>query len=226
MNTHKYNLSQANRLPAIFLHARGALLVVKNHLFELKDIRKGSRVSRLFRLIFEKKSVKTVLGSNIAILVLASSYLPISAGIGGPSSFEFDQAEEQIITQKIVQLKTEKNIQLPTEELVLNQSYSWYHRGIDLDGVTGDPIKSIMPGVVDKVQFSNVGYGNAVIIKHGDDLLSLYAHLSKIYVEPDQRITLDTIIGEMGSTGRSTGDHLHLEVKSGDTQINPLTLLR
>lgn len=223
MNTIQYNLSHAYRLFSLILLIRGVFPVVKNHLIYLFHIRRGSRVSRLFRHLFELKYIKAFLGSNIAALVLASSFLPASEAAS--QMLEFDQAEEQIISQQIVELKTEKSIQYPTEEMNLTQRYSWYHRGLDIDGITGDPIKPIAPGLVSVVEFSKFGYGNSVIIDHGDGLSSLYAHMSKVFVEPNQKVNLNTVLGEMGSTGRSTGDHLHLEVRSGVTQINPLSVL-
>ena len=194
-----------------------------DHLIYLKNIRRGSRVSRLFRHIFELRAIKSAFVTPIAALVLASSFVPASGA--ATQLLEYDQAEEQIISQQIVQVKTERAIQSPTDSMDITQGYHWYHRGLDIDGVTGDPIRPIMPGTVSTVEYSRFGYGNSVIIKHGEGLSSLYAHMSKIYVEPNQRVNLDTVLGEMGSTGRSTGDHLHLELHSGTTQINPLSIL-
>ena len=222
MNTIRYNLSHANRLFSHLQINRGVLPVVQTHLSYIRNIRRGSRISRLFRHIFERNIIKSILGTNVALFVLASSFLPV----GASNILDYDHAEEQIISQQIIELKTEKSIQIPTEKLILNQGYSWYHRAVDIEGVTGDLIKPIMPGVVSEVQYSNFGYGNAVIIKHGDDLSSLYAHMSKVFVKPDEPVTLNSVIGEVGSTGHSTGDHLHLEVRSGDTQVNPLTVIQ
>jgi len=96
---------------------------------------------------------------------------------------------------------------------------------VDFDGVTGDPIHPIMDGRVEAINYSKYAYGNAVLIDHGDNITSLYAHLSKILIKPNQEVTTDTIIGEMGSTGRSSGDHLHLEIRDSGKPFNPLTAL-
>lgn len=225
MNKFKYNLSQVCRLSVPLIVNRGDLLLaerITSHINYLRNIRRGSRISRVFRHLFELKSIKSALATPIAAMVLASTFVPAS---GAADMLEFEHAESQILSQQIVQIKTERAIQKPTAELKITQGYSWYHRGLDIDGVTGDPIKPIMPGIVGTVEYSRFGYGNSVIIKHGDGLSSLYAHMSKIYVEPNQRVTLDTVLGEMGSTGRSTGDHLHLEVRSGESTISPYTIL-
>jgi murein DD-endopeptidase MepM/ murein hydrolase activator NlpD len=63
------------------------------------------------------------------------------------------------------------------------------------------------------------------LINHGSDITTLYAHLSKIFVEPNQEVTTDTVIGEMGATGHALGDHLHLEIRDTGKPINPLTVL-
>jgi murein DD-endopeptidase MepM/ murein hydrolase activator NlpD len=223
MDTIKYILSHENRFSATSLY-RGALALGQK-LFEpvtyIKNIRRGNRISRIFRHIFERNLVKPIIASNVGLLVLASSFLPVSS-----ATVEFDVAEERVITQQIAQIKTEHSIQFPTDNQYVNQYYGWFHPGIDFEGDTGDSIKPVMPGVVMDVQYSRIGYGNAVIIQNGDAMTSLYAHLSKIMVEPDQKVSLDTIVGEVGSTGRSTGDHLHLEIRSGTTPVNPLSILQ
>lgn len=224
MDTIKYILSHANRYSASNVY-RGALALGKITLHQVKyilNIRRGSRFSRIFRHIFERNLVKPIIASNAALLVLASSFIPVSST---DIDFEFDTAEERVISQQIAHLKTESSIQFPTENKQINQYYHIFHPGIDIEGLTGDPVKPVMPGFVADIQYSRVGYGNAVLIKHGDSMTSLYAHLSKINVERDQKVDLNTVIGEVGSTGRSTGDHLHLEIRSGTTPLNPLSVI-
>ena len=82
-----------------------------------------------------------------------------------------------------------------------------------------------MDGRVFAINYSRYAYGNAILIYHGSEITSLYAHLSKINVTPNQEVTTDMVIGEMGATGRSFGDHLHLEIRDNGVPINPLTVL-
>lgn len=94
------------------------------------------------------------------------------------------------------------------------------HRGVDFRGPIGAPIKTTAEG---KVVFAGWkgGYGNCVIVEHENDFQTLYAHLSQIKVEEGQKIKLGHIIGELGSTGRSTGPHLHYEIIRNNEKINP-----
>ena len=70
------------------------------------------------------------------------------------------------------------------------------------------------------------GYGNRVMIDHGNGYKTLYAHLSKIYVVQGQSVARGAAIGQMGSTGRSTGTHLHFEIIQNGVHLNPLNFLR
>lgn len=98
------------------------------------------------------------------------------------------------------------------------------HRGMDIKGPTGAPVKSMAKG---KVIFSNRkgGYGNCIILEHGSGFQTLYGHLSKIMVKRGQKIDIGQHIGNIGSTGRSTGPHLHYEVHQHGKRINPISFL-
>ncbi|MDO5665450.1 MAG: M23 family metallopeptidase [Bacteroidia bacterium] len=95
-----------------------------------------------------------------------------------------------------------------------------YHSGIDIKGKKGTPIKTTANGIV---QFAGWygGYGKCVIIKHENNLKTLYGHLSKITVAEGEKIECGQIIGKLGSTGRSSGPHLHYEIIKNDEKINP-----
>lgn len=185
---------------------------------EIKNTRSGNKFSRFFRHIFEHRSIKKILGTNLALMVLASSFVPTYASYSG------DEAD-YVITEQKVELNTEHGIQYPVENVKITQGYRFFHPGIDFDGVTGDSIKPIKGGIVEAIQFSRFAYGNAVLIDHGNKVESLYAHLSKIYVNEGQEVTKDDVIGLMGATGRASGDHLHLEIHDHGIPINPLTVL-
>jgi murein DD-endopeptidase MepM/ murein hydrolase activator NlpD len=179
----------------------------------------GNMAHKLLRHIFEHKAVKKILGTNIALMVVASSFMPTNT-LGNSTA-----ADSMVISEKNIPLTTIKAIQNPVAEVKITQGYKFYHPGLDLDGVTGDPIRPIKNGVVIDVSISKFAYGKSVIIDHGDGLTSLYAHLSNIEVTEGQKVDTTTEIGQMGATGRSFGDHLHLEVRDGGVAINPLTVL-
>lgn len=95
-----------------------------------------------------------------------------------------------------------------------------FHKGIDIAAKTGTPVYAAEKGIVEKTGYFN-GYGNLIVIKHGNDLATYYAHLSEILVKRGQSINKGTFIGRVGSTGRSTGPHLHFEVRKGGKAMNP-----
>ncbi len=107
----------------------------------------------------------------------------------------------------------------------LTQGYYAYHRGIDIANAIGIPIGAADGGYVSAAGWDNTGYGYMVIINHGNGFSTLYGHLSQYYVEPGQAVARGQIIAAMGSTGRSTGPHLHFEVRYGGVQQNPLFYL-
>ncbi|HWJ69984.1 MAG TPA: M23 family metallopeptidase [Sphingobium sp.] len=95
------------------------------------------------------------------------------------------------------------------------------HQGIDIPGPIGTPIYATADGVVRRAQWAN-GYGNLVEISHGNGLETRYGHLSKLIAQPNERVRRGQLIGLMGSTGRSTGSHLHYEVRIAGSAVNPI----
>lgn len=97
---------------------------------------------------------------------------------------------------------------------------SEFHAGIDLKGAVGDPIYATGDGIINRCDFYG-GYGNAVVIDHKSGYQSLYGHLSGVNVTEGQQVKAGDIIGFLGSTGRSTGPHLHYEIRKNGEDINP-----
>lgn len=87
------------------------------------------------------------------------------------------------------------------------------HYGTDINLETGDTVVAAFDGRVRISKFNNGGYGNVVVIRHNNGLETVYAHLSKLLVEPGQEVTSGTVIGLGGNTGHSYGSHLHFEVR-------------
>jgi murein DD-endopeptidase MepM/ murein hydrolase activator NlpD len=95
------------------------------------------------------------------------------------------------------------------------------HSGIDIDGDEGMPVYAVDNGVVVYAGWNNWGYGNVVVINHGNGWQTLYAHLSQYYVSCGQSVYQTNIIGAIGSTGKSSGPHLHFEMMYNGTKVNP-----
>lgn len=180
--------------------------------------KKGNKISRFFRLIFENSKIKRAFGSNLAFLMLATSLIPQNTPLQ-PMQDDISVIEAPIL------FATQVGIQFPVEKVRITQGFRFYHQGIDIDGVTGDSVFPIMSGKVERVEYSKFGYGNSVIVNHGQETTSLYAHLSKVSVNEGDEVSKSTKIGEMGATGWAYGDHLHLEVRESGKPINPVSLL-
>jgi murein DD-endopeptidase MepM/ murein hydrolase activator NlpD len=98
------------------------------------------------------------------------------------------------------------------------------HKGIDIPGPVGTPIHATADGRIGRAQWVS-GYGKYVEIEHGNAVQTRYGHLSAMNVVPGQRIRKGDVLGYMGSTGRSTGSHLHYEVRIAGEAINPVAFL-
>jgi murein DD-endopeptidase MepM/ murein hydrolase activator NlpD len=105
------------------------------------------------------------------------------------------------------------------------QGYWSGHPAIDIASDVGDPVMAADAGYVIAAGWDNTGYGYSVVIDHGNGFQTLYAHLQAYYVEAGQNISQGQQIGEVGTSGNSTGPHLHLEVRQGTVQLNPTGFL-
>lgn len=109
----------------------------------------------------------------------------------------------------------------------ITQNYVWYHKGTDIANSSAPGVLAADSGRVIVSGWPDAsGYGNRVIIDHGNGFKTLYAHLSKVYVIQGQTVSRGALIGQMGSTGRSTGTHLHFEIIQNGVHLNPLNFLR
>lgn len=99
-----------------------------------------------------------------------------------------------------------------------------FHAGLDFKGSIGAPIRAAADGTVIFTGRKG-GYGNLIEVRHDNGLTTRYAHLSAFKVKPGQKVSIGQHIGAMGSTGRSTGPHLHFEVRQGGKPLNPRAIL-
>jgi murein DD-endopeptidase MepM/ murein hydrolase activator NlpD len=99
-----------------------------------------------------------------------------------------------------------------------------FHAGMDIDGERGDSVMAPANGTIIKAGWQG-GYGNMIEIDHGNGLTTRYGHLSKVEIQVGDTVQRGQLIGLVGSTGRSTGPHLHYELRLNDKSINPRLLL-
>lgn len=123
----------------------------------------------------------------------------------------------------------------PIEQMSLSSSYGMRvhpitgklarHNGVDIPAPSGTPIYATADGIVGRAQRLG-GYGNYVEIEHGNAIQTRYGHMSSYAVVPGQQVKKGDVIGYVGSTGRSTGNHLHYEVRIDGEPVNPMPFVR
>jgi murein DD-endopeptidase MepM/ murein hydrolase activator NlpD len=109
---------------------------------------------------------------------------------------------------------------------VITQYPIWYHMAFDIANPSQPPVTAAGEGTVILVEYLTYGYGRHAIVDHGGGLSTLYAHMTEIYVKTGDKVSRGQVIGKMGSTGRSTGTHLHFEVRKNGTPVSPASYLK
>lgn len=123
----------------------------------------------------------------------------------------------------------------PVENFTLTSNYGFRsdpfrgrrarHKGIDMAGPIGTPIYATADGIVGRSQWVR-GYGKYIEINHGNEIQTRYGHMSRLNVKANARVKRGDLIGFMGSTGRSTGSHLHYEVRIAGEAVNPVPFMQ
>jgi murein DD-endopeptidase MepM/ murein hydrolase activator NlpD len=188
-----------------------------------KKYRSGSLLGKIVRHLSEHKSTRKFFAANLSALVIAGTLLPTGQSNAQAASADTQPDETVIQTQNT--LNTVKSIQYPLGTVKINQGFSFFHPAVDLGAEIGDPVEPVKAGEVIEAGYTTDGYGNTILIDHGQGLSSRYAHLSKIEVKTGDEVTTNTEIGQVGVTGRSTGPHLHLEIHQNGLPVNPLSVL-
>lgn len=111
----------------------------------------------------------------------------------------------------------------PTDQKRINQYFKVRHAGLDINGTLNNAVYSVDAGIVTFSGWNSGGYGNMILIDHGNGMITRYAHHSKMFVKVGDQVTKGQTIGMVGSTGRSTGPHLHFEIYVNGKRVNPLT---
>jgi hypothetical protein len=141
-------------------------------------------------------------------------------GIAGPGTFRALRAPLPTCPISLA-----SPLQAPVESLFGPRGIG-FHPGIDLAAPTGTPVGAAAAGRVVFARFDRGGYGNLVEVAHGNGVLSMYAHLSAFSVRVGQSVATGTRVGRVGSTGESTGPHLHFEVRVRGAAVDPVSALR
>lgn len=182
----------------------------------------GRSANQILRQLFENKKMKKILGLNLTVIVLFSGLIAV------PLSAVNTQPEAEIVALEPGEVKvtTESTFRQPLDSFRVTQGYHWFHRALDFGEKIGTPVYPVMEGTVEGVYHWRFAYGKHIVINHGAGYKSLYAHFSKITVEKGQKVDKNTVIGLIGSTGFSTGPHLHFELYDNGRALNPMTVFR
>jgi murein DD-endopeptidase MepM/ murein hydrolase activator NlpD len=187
---------------------------------EVKWAKIASFISRISRKVLEFKKAKQVVGINLVGIFMLSSVIPLPFALQAKD----DQETDVHIQKPEVTISTENTFRMPVPGYI-SQFYNWYHRGIDVAGNNNAKTYPIAEGKVVEIAYSPFGYGLSVMVDHGNGFLSRYAHLQKVEVTLDQEVDKTISLGRVGSTGWSTGPHLHLEVYQDGKTVNPLAYI-
>ena len=153
------------------------------------------------------------------------------------SRFDSQQAQLYALQSLLLDAKIESNLKptgMPVEGYISSyfggrpdpfSGHSAYHTGLDISAPTGTPVHAVAEGMVTYAGLRS-GYGDVIEIDHGNGYMTRYAHNSSLIVRPGQRVHVGDVIAKAGSTGRSTGSHVHFEVWYKGNVVNPLAYVR
>ena len=195
--------------------------------------RYGLTLAELLRLNPGLETARLVVGSQVRLaqsssLVRTRSLLAVNpVGSGGASWPDLPSFGESPVNPS---RNGDSTSFIWPAQGVFTSGYGWrwgrMHKGIDVANNVGTPIVAVQDGRVEYAGWDDGGYGYLVRIQHGDGTLSVYGHNSRILVREGEVVRQGQTISHMGSTGRSTGPHLHFELRPpGQGAINPLALL-
>jgi murein DD-endopeptidase MepM/ murein hydrolase activator NlpD len=153
------------------------------------------------------------------------------------SQFDSQQAQLSALQSLLLDAKIESNLKptgMPVEGYISSyfggrpdpfSGHSAYHTGLDISAPKGTPVHAVAEGMVTYAG-ERTGYGEVIEIDHGNGYMTRYAHNSRLEVSPGQRVHVGDVVSEAGSTGRSTGSHVHFEVWYKGRVVNPLAFVK
>lgn len=172
--------------------------------------------------IFEKSGIKQLFGLNLVAAVLFTGIITPQAS---DVLSELEVENRVTSTPIVAHTTTETTYELPLVGFRISQLFNYWHPGIDMTAPLGTPVYAIEAGVVEVLDDTFFGYGKHVIVGHDRGIKSLYAHLSEFATFQGKQIARGELIGRVGSTGWSTGNHLHIEIHQSGLPINPFEVL-
>ena len=189
----------------------------------LPKTRSSHPISKLLRPVLETKKLKTALGGFMSIAGVSFSSLWLVAGVYQGSTPV--QAFAPSLTQSVIETEKQDYFYnfrsiVPDMTGIYQGVYRW-HLAVDITAPAGSEIYPIQTGRVVRIDNTRWGYGRSIVVEHDDGLVSLYAHLGKVMVEEGEYVQAETVLAEMGLTGRTTGYHLHLEIKNQGRSVSP-----
>jgi len=185
-----------------------------------------------------RKELKFVLLAFLTILILPVIAVILLTQVG--INIISDKLVDQNPTNQSIQIKDPTTGEVTTEihptvvwptkgvitlEFAQSSMYQVFHTGIDIASKLDEPVNPAMDGTVIYAGEIFWGYGKHVIIDHGNNVTTIYAHLNKIYVFKGQKVTTSDVIGGQGQTGWATGVHLHFQVNVYGIPVNPRVFL-
>ena len=189
----------------------------------LPRTRTSNPISKLLRPLMEKRRVlPNAMMTVMAIVTTMSLVIPST------HAFAYSIPQEKIMldASEVTEITTKSSYIFPAPESAgISQGYHGLHRGLDIRARKGSPVLSVASGVVIQVTEMSFGYGKHIRIAHAGTVSSLYAHLDEIKVGVGQRVERGQEIGTVGSTGWSTGNHLHFELSEAMSSVNPKSIL-
>jgi len=226
----------ANNLTAYSLIQPGAKLTILPASGILYNVKSGDTVSGIANRysvdadkILSANNLESGLKINQKIIIPGAR--PISTYVAKAAVSSTSNNSGLSVIRDLIQSPVSKTsgsgMAWPTVGHYITQYYSWRHTGVDIANKIGTPIYAADNGIVLVAQGGwNGGYGNTVLLDNGGNIRTRYGHASKLLVKPGEKVVKGQIIALMGSTGRSTGPHLHFEVLIKGARTNPLNYVR
>jgi murein DD-endopeptidase MepM/ murein hydrolase activator NlpD len=224
----------SNNLSAYSLIRPGDSLTILPYSGVIHTVKSGDTISRIAKLygvedekILSSNNIGGTLKIGDKIIVPGGSKLATAVTIAKTANTTGLSIIRNLVKSPAVTPVAGSKMVWPTVGHRITQYFSWRHNGVDIANKVGTPLYAADSGTVEIAASGwNGGYGNTIVINHGGGKKTRYGHLSKLYVKVGDKVDEGENIGLMGSTGNSTGPHLHFEVLINGTRYNPLNYIK